>query len=185
MIGHTAASVLFVGDKSSKHTKSQRGSVFKVPIVWPSQSTLHTFPMILFMDVFFCFFFYPYPTSITSLSQLFSLSFSSATCLHSTSFSCALSQQSLTAFTDGLWYSSHHFGAAATAAETGKQAVDTPLLLCQPFNLKRTLSKWIRSNCLIIIHSQLQCLGAAITNAFLFAGGHQLSTMFYYKMFLH
>lgn len=99
------------------------------------------------------------------LYQLFSLSSSSATCLHSTSFCHVPSQQSPTKSNLACDIALIVFSAAASAAECGKQAVDTSLLL---FHLNRTLSQWILSNYLITLYTQLQHFGAAITKAFPF-----------------
>lgn len=104
------------------------------------------------------------------LYQLFSLSSSSATCLHSTSFCRVPSQQSPTKSNPlpslmACDIALIVFIAAASAAECGKQAVDTSLLL---FHLNRTLSQWILSNYLITLYTQLQHFGAAITKAFPF-----------------
>lgn len=110
-----------------------------------NQANPYSFPIILFMRVcgVFCLFFSQLDaTSITSLPQLFSLSSGPATQTHS---AVCQSQQSpqksnlpplLMGCDIALIIS-----RTATVGECGKQAVDTPLLLCQLSHSNK--SEWI------------------------------------------
>lgn len=94
-------------------------------------------------------YFRPAPTSITPLSQVFSLSSSSATCLHSASFCCVPSPQAPSKSNpepcaDGLWYSSHRFSAAANGCSVWRSALHS--CFCQQFNSKGKLTKPFLSN---------------------------------------
>lgn len=93
--------------------------------------------------------FYPALTSVTPLSQEFSLSSSSATCLHSASFCCvpslhAPSKSNPEPCADGLWYSSHPSRAAANGCSVWRSAPHS--CFCQQFNSKEKLTKWFLSN---------------------------------------
>lgn len=95
--------------------------------------------------------FHPASTSITPLSQVFSLSSSSATCLHSASFYCVPSPQAPSKSNpepcaDGLWYSSHRFSTAAKGCSVWRSAPHS--CFCQQFNSEVKLTKWILFNCL-------------------------------------
>lgn len=78
--------------RGKKKEESSRGRIFKCRLSVCNQTeSIHVthLPCDIIHESF-----QPDPTSITSLSQLFSLSSCSATCLHSASFCCVSSQQS-------------------------------------------------------------------------------------------
>lgn len=80
---------------------------------------------------------------------VFSLSSSSATCLHSASFCCVPSPQAPSKSNpepcaDGLWYSSHRSSAAANGCSVWRSAPHS--CFCQQFNSKGKLTKWFLSN---------------------------------------
>lgn len=149
LIGHIAASILLAGDKSSWRKRSRQGCICKVQIVCVQSNPVN--PRHTTSTWYYSWMFVPrshihyiFITTIFIISQRCLLPSLNLILLRVKPV-VSLQKSNLPPLLMGCDIALIVPGAAATASACGKQAVDTLLLLCQPFIFKETASKWVLS----------------------------------------